>query len=133
MILVLLRTYFPQGTQGILEWNGTLVCYTVELPWLNNQKQVSCVPEGEYVLQQRFSLKFQWHLHLMNVPGRDLILIHPANDARKELRGCIAPVTQHTGIGKGNSSRKALEKLKALVYAALERNEEVKISIQSKK
>lgn len=133
MVLVLLRIYFPEGTQGILEWNGTLVCYTIELPWLNNQKWVSCVPEGEYVLQQRFSLKFQWHLHLMNVPGRDLILIHPANDARKELRGCIAPVTQHTGIGKGNSSRKALEKLKALVYAALERNEEVKISIQSKK
>lgn len=133
MVLVLLRTYFPEGTQGILEWNGTLVCYTIELPWLENQRHISCVPEGEYVLQQRFSLKFQWHLHLMNVPGRDLILIHPANDARKELRGCIAPVTKHTGIGKGNSSRKELEKLKTLVYAALERNEVIKISIQSKK
>ena len=69
----------------------------------------------------------------MNVPGRDLILIHPANDAKKELLGCIAPVTNHTGIGKGSSSRKALEKLKTLVYAALERKEEIKISIQSKK
>lgn len=133
MVLVLTRTYFPEGTQGVLEWNGTIVCYTIELPWLNNQRRISCIPEGEYILQKRFSRKFKWHLHLMNVPGRDLILIHPANDARKELRGCIAPVTQHTGIGKGNSSRKALEKLKALVYAALERNEEVKISIQSKK
>jgi hypothetical protein len=50
-----------------------------------------------------------------------------------ELLGCIAPVTYHTGIGKGSFSRKALEKLKALVYPVLERNEEVKISIQSKK
>ena len=69
----------------------------------------------------------------MNVPGRDLILIHPANDAKKELLGCIAPVSKHTGIGKGSNSRKALEKLKTLVYATLEQNEEIKISIQSKK
>jgi len=133
MVLVLNRIYFPEGTQGVLEWNGTLVCYTIELPWLNNQRRISCIPEGEYVLQKRFSPKFKWHLHLRNVPGRDLILIHPANDAKKELLGCIAPVSKHTGIGNGSSSRKALEKLKVLVYDALDRNEEVKISIQSKK
>ena len=133
MVLVLNRAYFSEGTQGVLEWNGTLVCYTIELPWLHNQQRVSCIPEGEYVLQKRFSPKFKWHLHLRNVPGRDLILIHPANDAKMELLGCIAPVSKHTGIGKGSSSRKALEKLKALVYAAFDRNEGVKISIQSKK
>ncbi|MFV8357640.1 DUF5675 family protein [Flavobacterium sp. XS1P32] len=133
MVLVLNRIYFPEGTQGVLEWNSTIVCYTIELPWLNNQRRISCIPEGEYVLQKRFSPKFKWHLHLRNVPGRDLILIHPANDAKKELLGCIATVTHHTGIGKGSSSRKALEKLKTIVYAAMERNEEVKISIQYKK
>ena len=133
MVLLLNRTYFPEGTQGALEWNGTLVCYTIELPWLQNQRRISCIPEGEYVLQKRFSPKFKWHIHLQNVPGRDFILIHPANDARKELLGCIAPVTIHTGIGKGSASRIALEKLRTLVYAAMGRNEEVKIRIQSKK
>ena len=131
MVLILKRTYFPEGTQGTLEWNGTIVCHAIELPWLENQQRVSCIPEGEYALQKRFSPKFQWHLHLRNVPGRDLILIHPANDAKKELLGCIAPVTQLTGIGKGSLSRKAMEKLKALVYAALDRNEVVKIIVQS--
>ena len=82
---MLKRTYFPEGTQGVLEWNGTLVCYTIELPWLGNQKRISCIPEGEYILQKRFSPKFKWHLHLMNVPGRDLILIHPANDAMQPI------------------------------------------------
>lgn len=129
MVLVLKRTYFTEGTQGVLEWNGTIVCYTIELPWLGNQRRISCIPEGEYILQMRFSPKFKWHLHLMNVLGRDLILIHPANDAKKELLGCIATVTKHTGIGKGSKSRKALEKLKTTVYAAFDRNEEVKISI----
>jgi len=133
MVLVLNRTYFPEGTQGVLEWNGIIICYTIELHWLENQRRVSCIPEGVYVLQKRFSPKFKWHLHLMNVPERDLILIHPANNAKKELLGCIAPVTKHTGIGKGSSSRKALEKLQTLVYEALKRNEVVKISIQSKK
>ena len=131
MVLVLNRTYFPEGTQGTIVWNGTLVCYTIELPWLQNKRRISCIPEGEYVLQKRFSPKFKWHIHLKNVPGRDFILIHPANDAKKELLGCIAPVTKHTGIGKGSSSRIALEKLKALVYKALANNEEVKIKIQS--
>lgn len=131
MVLVLNRSYFPEGTQGFLEWNGTLVCYTIELPWLQNQQRVSCIPEGEYVLKKRFSPNFKWHLHLKNVPGRDFILIHPANDAKKELLGCIAPVTIQTGIGKGSGSRIALEKLKALVYKALANNEEVKIKIQS--
>lgn len=131
MVLVLNRTYFSEGTQGVLEWNGTIVCYTIELPWLGNQKRISCIPEGEYVLQRRFSPKFQWHLQLKNVPGRDLILIHPANDAKMELLGCIAAVTQHTGIGKGSSSRKAIEKLKTLVYKVMTYNEEVKIKIQS--
>jgi hypothetical protein len=133
MVIVLNRIYFPDGTQGILEWNGTLICYTIELPWLGNQRRISCIPEGEYFLQKRFSPKFKWHFLLMDVPGRDLILIHPANDAKLELLGCIAPVTVHTGIGKGSASRKALEKLKSLTKKAFERNEEVILKIQLKK
>ena len=133
MVLVLTRTYFPEGTQGVLEWNGTIVCYTIELPWLENQRRISCIPEGFYILQQRYSPKFKWHLHLMNVPGRDLILIHPANDANKELLGCIAPVTKLTGKGKGSGSRKAFKKLKVLTTTVFERNEKVILKIQSKK
>ena len=133
MVLVLTRTYFPEGTQGVLEWKGTLVCNTIELPWLGNQRRISCIPEGDYFLQLRFSPKFKWHFLLMDVPGRDLILIHPANDAKLELLGCIAPVTVHTGIGKGSASRKALEKLKALTKKAFKLNEEVILKIQLKK
>jgi hypothetical protein len=132
MELILTRTYFPEGTQGILEWNGKLICYTIELPWLNNQRRVSCVPEGEYILQKRYSKKFGWHLHLKNVPGRSLILIHPANNAKKELLGCIAPVSKHTGIGKGSSSRKAFVAVTNLVFPIIAANEVVKLVITTK-
>jgi hypothetical protein len=73
--------------------------YTIELPWKNNQAGVSCIPEGKYDLVKRWSPKFGSHLQILNVPGRELILIHPANDALLELRGCIAPVCLLTGAG----------------------------------
>jgi hypothetical protein len=56
---------------------------------------------------------------LTGVPGRSLILIHPANNAVKELRGCIAPVSKHTGEGKGSGSRIAFEALKKFISDAL--------------
>ena len=61
----------------------------------------------------------------------ELQVIHPANDTKTKLLGCIATVTLHTGIGKISFSRKALEKLKPIVNKALVYNEEVKIKIQS--
>mgnify|MGYP001407129295 FL=1 len=129
MELELFRTYDPEGTNGELK---LVVCNTIELPWLQNQRNVSCVPEGRYELRKRFIKKFGLHLLVVDVPDRSWILIHPANDAKTQLKGCIAPVTKLTGPGKGNESRLANEKLKALVLEALERKEKVFITIKSK-
>lgn len=131
MVFVLHRTYFPEGTQGMLLLNGQFICYTIELPWIQNKRKISCVPEGLYTLQKRYSSKFKYHLHLKNVADRSLILIHPGNDAKKELEGCIAPVSYHTGIGKGNSSRKAFHKLTSLVLPAFTENTKVQLRITS--
>ncbi|MBS1565314.1 MAG: hypothetical protein JST39_13050, partial [Bacteroidetes bacterium] len=81
MELELRRTYLPGGTNGEIISSGVRVCYTIELPWLDNLPQVSCIPEGRYELKKRYSPKFKNHLQVANVPGRDYILIHPANDA----------------------------------------------------
>lgn len=131
MVLVLSRTYFPDGTNGKLEWEGRFVCYTIELPWLNNAKQISCIPEGKYLLRRRYSPKFQWHIEVIDVEKRGSILLHPANNAQKELKGCIAPVTKISGAGAGLQSRQAFLKVKYLVYKALERNESVSLIVQS--
>lgn len=129
MELELFRTYDPEGTNGELK---LVVCNTIELPWLQNERNVSCIPEGRYELRKRFIKKFGLHLLVVDVPDRSWILIHPANDAKTQLKGCIAPVTQLTGPGKGNESRLANEKLKAIVLDALERKEKVFITIKSK-
>jgi len=131
MVLLLSRTYFPEGTNGQLYCDGQFVCSTIELPWKDNQKRVSCIPEGEYFIEKRYSRKYQWHLEVKQVPQRSHILFHPANDASKELQGCIAPVLQLSGIGKGVQSRPAFNHLKNVVYKALLTGESVTLFITS--
>ncbi|MBL0012564.1 MAG: hypothetical protein IPP30_02055 [Flavobacterium sp.] len=131
MVLILTRKYFLDGTNGKLECEGKFLCYTIQLPWKENEKRISCIPEGEYFLRKRYSKKFDWHLELVAVENRKLILMHPANNALQELNGCIAPVTKLSGPGLGLQSRKAFAKLKSLVYGALDSAEKVKIIVQS--
>ena len=131
MKLELIRTYFPDGTNGIIFLNGKILCYSIELPWHNNLSRISCVPEGTYELVKRYSPSHKWHLLLNNVPNRQFILIHPANNAKKELKGCIAPVSLLTAEGKGINSRVALAKLNAAVFAALEKKETIFLIIKS--
>ena len=131
MVLFLTRTYFPEGTNGKIQCEGKVICNTIELPWKKNEKRVSCIPEGKYFIRKRYSQKFKWHLEVVDVKNRSFILFHPANNALKELNGCIAPVTKLSGPGLGLMSRKAFEKLKMFVYGALDRKESVELLISS--
>ena len=130
MELVLIRDYLPKGTNGDLLMDGEFICHTIELPWRDNAHALSCIPEGSYPIHKRFSEKFKWHLCVCDVPDRDLILLHPANDAAKQLEGCIAPVSFLTGEGCGDASRKAFEKLNELVFPLIEKGEAVFITIK---
>ena len=131
MVISITRTYFPEGTNGKLECDGKLICNTIELPWKMNETKVSCIPEGKYFIRKRYSRKFQWHLEVLDVLNRSLILFHPANNALKELNGCIAPVTKLSGPGLGLMSRKAFDKLKSLIYKALYRKESIELIVKS--
>lgn len=132
VVIGLLRTYQPEGTNGEIWLNGELVCYSIELPWLDNRRNISCIPEGTYPLSKRYSKRFGWHILVIAVPQRSGILFHPANDAQKELRGCIAPVSKLTGIGKGINSRVAFEKLRQRVYALMDQGQQVCLLIEKK-
>ena len=131
MKLELIRTYFPNGTNGEFFFNDNRVCSSIELPWKKNQPKISCIPEGKYELRKRYTTKRGWHLILANVPGRQLILIHAANDANKELLGCIAPVSILTAEGKGSKSRNALEKINAIVFPVLDKKKQFFLTIKS--
>lgn len=129
--LTICRTYYPDGTNGNLYDDvGNFLCHTIELPWRENRVRESCIPEGTYYLEKRYSQKFSHHIHLMHVQGRSLILIHPANDASKELLGCIAPVTTLTGAGKGNTSRVQFNRIRELVYGWIDQGHDVALEIK---
>ena len=131
MVLILSRTYFPDGTNGKLESEGKLICKTIELPWKKNETKVSCIPEGNYFIRKRYSNKFKWHLQIVGVENRCLILFHPANNALLELNGCIAPVTKISGPGLGLMSRKAFRTLKTMIYKAIDASESVALIVKS--
>lgn len=125
------RAYFEEGTNGALFNSNKFLCYTIELPWNDNKRNISCIPEGVYEIEPRFSKRFKHHLILKAVKDRSFILFHPANDALKELQGCIAPVTYLSDIGKGVYSKNAMQKLLSLVYQAKDRKEPILLTIKS--
>jgi hypothetical protein len=131
MELELIRTYFPNGTNGVLFHKNKPVCNTIELPWLDNKQRVSCIPEGRYELTKRYSQRFGHHLLVNGVANRSYILIHAYNDALKESKGCIGPVSICTGEGKGNNSRLSLKKLLAMTSIEFEKGNKVFITIKS--
>ncbi|WP_447768519.1 DUF5675 family protein [Sphingobacterium faecium] len=128
--LQLQRIYGVQGTNGTITFQDEKICHCIELPWRNNITQISCIPAGKYRLEKR---KFKKHGEQIAIPaviGREAILIHAANNALKELQGCIAPVTYLSGEGKGVESKKALDKLKSLVYSLWDMEAEVYLLIK---
>lgn len=99
MRAILFREYYEKQTCGTLtvydEDTGEEVfkCRTLELPDRDNQRNVSCIPEGFYDVVPRTSPKYSNHLHITNVEGRSLILIHWGNYA-----GSVNPRTGHSDI-----------------------------------
>jgi hypothetical protein len=108
MVIELQRLYRDTWTDGVIFIKGILLCRSIELRWANNERNVSCVPEGVYPVAIIQHPKFGECLQVNGVKGRSGILLHVANDAQKELRGCIAPVFSLSGNGKGQHSRLAL-------------------------
>ena len=77
------------GTLGIILLDGKPLFPTLELPWKDNQQNVSCIPAGVYKAVYMFSEKFQKNLFvLQGVQGRDLIEIHIGNTIIN-THGCI--------------------------------------------
>jgi hypothetical protein len=98
---ITLRRLATQGKQitGEIVRAGTVVAKTIELEWKNNARRISCIPIGTYTVVKRTSNKYGNHFHLLNVPGRNMILIHSGNYHSDSL-GCIIVGSDHKDIDK---------------------------------
>lgn len=61
---------------------------TLELPFLDNEKRISCIPAGDYIMKKHNSPKFGECLSIPNVPNRENILVHAGNSFKHTL-GCV--------------------------------------------
>lgn len=65
-------------------------CFTLELPDLDNQVNISCIPDGLHPARKRFSPgKKIWVVEYLDIPNRTYIQMHPGNFTRQIL-GCQA-------------------------------------------
>ena len=91
-LLILRDTFSDESIIGELFLNDERFCDTLELPFKDNQRSVSCIPTGEYKVRLRLpresATRDYMHLLVQDVPNRDYILFHRGNSA-KDTRGCI--------------------------------------------
>ena len=110
-LLIIRDTFTENSTIGKLYLNGEQMCDTLENPYLDNQKNISCIPAGEYKVRIRVAresaTRDYLHLLVQDVPNRDWILFHRGNTS-KDTSGCIL-------VGNGreqdavNNSRLAMD------------------------
>lgn len=100
------RFYLADRTLGsIYGPNAGLICKTLELPWLDNKRSISCIPEGKYLVTYsppvlkddpnteedesggRIPRPYA-HYIVHKVPGRSGILIHRGKTPEWS-KGCI--------------------------------------------
>lgn len=74
-------------------------CVGLELPWKENKRRISCIPDGTYKAIKHQSPKFGKSFWLQNVPNRSEILIHAGNYNTDTL-GCLLPGQKRKDINK---------------------------------
>jgi hypothetical protein len=118
--MILVRTeYADTRTRGVLVLPDG-VFHTLELPWKDNERAVSCIPVGTYesvYLPLSASGKYRATYHLQQVDSRSGILIHNGNVVG-HTDGCIlVGLTKGTLYGEAAvlQSRKAMLKLNQLM------------------
>jgi len=91
-LLIIRDTFTEKSTIGKLFINGESFCDTLENPWIDNQRSISCIPKGNYKVRLRLAresaTRDYLHLLVQDVPNRDWILFHRGNTA-KDTSGCI--------------------------------------------
>lgn len=87
----------------------------LELTDRNNQTSISRIPAGRYRCILRWSTKYKWHFIVLDVEGREWILIHFGNYYR-DTRGCILVGNDFYDINKDGykdvtSSKKTIKRI----------------------
>lgn len=109
----------PTVTQGVFidVESGQAICTALELPWLGNQPNISCIPEGVYQVKPGLNSKGHFVFSLQDVKDRTEVDIHTGNTVL-DIEGCILTGSEFgvlNGLPAVLKSRIAMAKLKEVV------------------
>jgi len=124
-----------QGTFGKFDLANGISYFSLELPWRNNAHGISCIPDGIYTCHWINSPKHGECYQVLDVSGRSMIEIHPANyagDVSKQfisdLEGCIA---LGTALGILHNQLAVLNSRKAIAeFHAQQNKQDFKLTIR---
>jgi hypothetical protein len=107
------------GVFGVMLQYDIPFAVTLERPWNDNKRNLSCIPHGRYICKKVKSPKFGITYEVTGVQNRSNILFHCGN-TKKSSKGCIL-IGEEFGILNGNrailSSKKGFEEfMKNLQY-----------------
>lgn len=93
--------------------------WSLELPNKDNQRRISCIPEGVYKARKHNSPKHGLSLWLQDVPNRSEILIHKGN-YHTDILGCIIIGSDLADINKDGyldvtNSKNSIKKLMSML------------------
>ena len=81
-------SYTQRGTFGVLlDEDNFPFCLTLERPWKDNKRNVSCIPTGKYICKKIYSPTFGVTFEITNVKERSHILFHKGN-IMDDSHGC---------------------------------------------
>ena len=116
---IIKRNYLPKQTQGLFEvlkyGKCTFSCKSLELPWLNNARGISCIFEDIYYYTKEIQKTRGKILRFHDVEGRSGVLVHVLNFSRQS-KGCIGIGDDFSDIDNDGlldviNSRTTLDKL----------------------
>lgn len=115
MELILKRVLFTDdGVPGVLVLRNRPICLTLEEEWKNNEKGISCIPEGSYLCQKFTRPSGMETYQVMNVPGRTLVLFHPGT-TELDTEGCIITGMEYGELQAKDDDSDVVEKQLAVL------------------
>ena len=100
-LLLIRDTFTDKSVIGKLYCNSEFIAHTLELAWRDNEKSVSCIPEGEYKCRVRLARESgsrdYVHLLVEDVPNRSYILFHRGNFP-SDSKGCLLSGTHRAQV-----------------------------------
>ena len=119
--MIILRKRNKEYTSGAVYHNGKRIAYSLELPWFENQKNISCIPDGKYKYkvakytpQNPEKLPYK-AIKILNVPNRTGIWCHVGNWL-KDTTGCILFGVEKTkNKAEVTRSKEALDLILSLI------------------